>query len=340
MGEPRVGPRPGGGPLDPGAVWPGELHGVHVATRPPPAVRRAVRLDAAARRLPLAAGTAGGPVTDVPAGRPALLEGWPPGPRALVRRGDVDLVAGAAPGLVDAPMLGGLRRLPRLHAPCWVRLLGPRVPGEGVEDEGERLAAAAWARSARGRLRGEGPVRGRRRQRPAPEGRCKEAAPDFSAGLSAGPARGHARALASSAGEVGPHEPAAVPVPEPAPQDGLKAIGATGAPSSWAMRRATASACWQAIPPCLTGDEPASPTTKTSGRPATRPSTPARTKPCASHGRPGIAGPRCRGSATTRSTATSPSGWRVSVPTTSRARAHPRAGQCPRGRGRRPPPLM
>ena len=112
------------------ALTPGELHVVHVATRPyplfvgmygsiPPVEQDA---DAAADWLRDRA-------ANVPGAMPRLLEGWPP--RAACEyaaREAVDLlVAAAHRGLVERAMLGGFAAYVSYHAPCPVLLVHPPV---------------------------------------------------------------------------------------------------------------------------------------------------------------------------------------------------------------------
>ena len=289
-----------------------ELHVVHVAMRPHPlwvGMYGSIAARSVTTSRPPITGC-GMRVADVPDATPHLLEGWPP--RAACQYAvdaDIDLmVAAAHRGLVDRAMLGGFAAYVAYHAPCSVLLVHPPVAAEGAGDEGERprrlgLTAQVEGASA-ATLRSTGPPRAASPRRAAPRKRHDT--------LSGGLHRGVLRAVTPALSLRPPARSARMKRP-PSPSHsqprstGSKGMGATGAPSSWEIRRATASACWQAIPPCLTAKEPASPTTKASGRPATRPSAPALMKPCGSQGRPGIAGPRCSGSATTRLTSTAPS---------------------------------
>ena len=81
---------------------------------------------------------------------------------------------------------------------------------------------------------------------------------------------------------------------------GLSDVSAVAPPARAAITSATASACWVAMPPCLTGNVVASPATNTSGQPGTRPCSSAGMKPLESLGRPGRPGPRSSGRVTIR----------------------------------------
>ena len=82
---------------------------------------------------------------------------------------------------------------------------------------------------------------------------------------------------------------------------GRNGLGVSAAPARAASTSATASACWAAMPPCLIGNETASPAAYTARRPRTAPCSVAGMKPSASLGSPGRRGPTSRGIDTTRS---------------------------------------
>ena len=125
---------------------PGELHVVHVATRPYPLFVAMYASTPPYDDYVTAAGDwLGDRVADVPGAIPRLLEGWPP--RAAcqyVADAGLDLlVAAAHRGLVERAMLGGFAAYVAYHAPCPVLLVHPSVAAESAGDEGERLAATA-----------------------------------------------------------------------------------------------------------------------------------------------------------------------------------------------------
>jgi nucleotide-binding universal stress UspA family protein len=128
------------------AQSPGELHVVHVATRPYPLF---VGMYASAPPyddyVSAAEHWLGDRLADVPGAIPRLLEGWPP--RAACRyvadEGVDLLVAAAHRGLVERAMLGGFAAYVAYHAPCPVLLVHPRVAADGADEESERLAASA-----------------------------------------------------------------------------------------------------------------------------------------------------------------------------------------------------
>jgi nucleotide-binding universal stress UspA family protein len=115
------------------ALAPGELHVVHVATRPAPLF---VGMYASAPPIEDYVSAADAwlrdRVRDVPGAIPRLLQGWPP--RAAcqyVAREGVDLlVAAAHRGLVERAMLGGFAAYVAYHAPCPVLLVHPVVDPE------------------------------------------------------------------------------------------------------------------------------------------------------------------------------------------------------------------
>src|SRR5664280_2055456 len=66
---------------------------------------------------------------------------------------------------------------------------------------------------------------------------------------------------------------------------GVQGAGVTGAPNCAAMSSAAASACWAAMPPCLTEKLVPSPAAYTPSRPSTRLCRSTEMNPSASHGR-------------------------------------------------------
>ena len=125
---------------------PGELHVVHVATRPYPLfVGMYASVPPYDDYVSAAGHWLGDRVAGVSEAIPRLLEGWPP--RAAcqyVAEAGVDLlVAAAHRGLVERAMLGGFAAYVAYHAPCPVLLVHPSVAVEDAEDQGERLAATA-----------------------------------------------------------------------------------------------------------------------------------------------------------------------------------------------------
>jgi nucleotide-binding universal stress UspA family protein len=128
------------------ALTPGELHVVHVATRPYPLfVGMYGSTPPVERYAEAAAEWFDGRVADVPGVIPRLLDGWPP--RAAceyVAREGIDLlVAAAHRGLVERAMLGGFAAYVAYHARCSVLLVHPPVVAETSGEEAEELAATA-----------------------------------------------------------------------------------------------------------------------------------------------------------------------------------------------------
>jgi nucleotide-binding universal stress UspA family protein len=132
------------------AQSPGELHVVHVATRP----------------FPLFVGMYGSTppmledyvmradhwltdrVADIPGATPRLLDGWPPRAacRYVEKEGIDLLVAAAHRGLVERAMLGGFAAYVAYHAPCSVLLVHPPIVAEeAAEDRAEREGVRASA---------------------------------------------------------------------------------------------------------------------------------------------------------------------------------------------------
>jgi nucleotide-binding universal stress UspA family protein len=115
------------------ALSPGELHVVHVATRPYPLF---TGMYGSTPPVDDYAATAAdwlrGRLEDVPGVTPHLLEGWPPRAAcAFVAREGVDLlVAAAHRGIVERAMLGGFAAYVAYHAPCSVLLVHPPVLAE------------------------------------------------------------------------------------------------------------------------------------------------------------------------------------------------------------------
>jgi nucleotide-binding universal stress UspA family protein len=123
---------------------PGELHVVHVATRPYPLfVGMYASVPPYDDYVSAAGHWLGDRAAGVPGAIPRLLEGWPPKAACqYVAEVGIDLmVAAAHRGLVERAMLGGFAAYVAYHAPCPVLLVHPRVAAEGAEDQGERLAA-------------------------------------------------------------------------------------------------------------------------------------------------------------------------------------------------------
>jgi nucleotide-binding universal stress UspA family protein len=128
------------------ALTPGELHVVHVATRPYPLfVGMYGSMPPVEQHAHAAADWLRERVEDVPGAVPRLLEGWPP--RAAcqyVARESIDLlVAAAHRGLVERAMLGGFAAYVSYHAPCSVLLVHPPIAADAPGEEAERLAATA-----------------------------------------------------------------------------------------------------------------------------------------------------------------------------------------------------
>jgi nucleotide-binding universal stress UspA family protein len=128
------------------ALAPGDLHVVHVATRPYPLfVGMYGSIPPVEQYTDAAAGWLRDRVEDIPGATPCLLEGWPP--RAAcqyVAREGIDLlVAAAHRGLVERAMLGGFAAYVAYHAPCSVLLVHPPVAAEASGEDAERLAVTA-----------------------------------------------------------------------------------------------------------------------------------------------------------------------------------------------------
>jgi len=128
------------------SLAPGELHVVHVATRPYPLF---VGMYGSIPPVEQYADAAGDwlrdRVEDVPGAMPRLLEGW--APRAAcqyVAREDIDLLEAAAHrGLVERAMLGGFAAYVAYHAPCSVLLVHPPIATDAPGQEAEELASTA-----------------------------------------------------------------------------------------------------------------------------------------------------------------------------------------------------
>ncbi len=128
------------------ALSPGELHVVHVATRPYPLF---VGMYGSIPPVESYAATAEEwlleRVRSVPGATPRLLHGWPPRAACdyVVGAGIDLLVAAAHRGLVERAMLGGFAAYVAYHAPCPVLLVHPPVAGAEARDEPERVATPA-----------------------------------------------------------------------------------------------------------------------------------------------------------------------------------------------------
>jgi nucleotide-binding universal stress UspA family protein len=128
------------------AQSPGELHVVHVATRPYPLF---VGMYGSTPPMDDYVAHAGEwlarRVADVPGAEPRLLDGWPP--RAAchyVREEGIDLlVAAAHRGLVERTMLGGFAAYVAYHAPCSVLLVHPPLVAEDPAAQVEAATARA-----------------------------------------------------------------------------------------------------------------------------------------------------------------------------------------------------
>lgn len=128
------------------ALSPGELHVVHVATRPYPLfVGMYGSIPPVENYTATAADWLRERARDVPGAIPRLLHGWPPRSACeYVAEAGIDLlVAAAHRGLVDRAMLGGFAAYVAYHAPCSVLLVHPVVPAEERDEESARIAATA-----------------------------------------------------------------------------------------------------------------------------------------------------------------------------------------------------
>lgn len=128
------------------ALSPGELHVVHVATRPYPLfVGMYGSIPPVENYTATAADWLRERVRGVRGATPRLLHGWPP--RAAceyVAEAEIDLlVAAAHRGLVERAMLGGFAAYVAYHAPCPVLLVHPMVAAEERDEQPARGGATA-----------------------------------------------------------------------------------------------------------------------------------------------------------------------------------------------------
>lgn len=125
------------------ALSPGELHVVHVATRPYPLfVGMYGSIPPVENYTATAADWLRERVKDVPGSIPRLLSGWPPRVACeYVADAGIDLlVAAAHRGLVERAMLGGFAAYVAYHAPCPVLLVHPVVATDASDAEPARTA--------------------------------------------------------------------------------------------------------------------------------------------------------------------------------------------------------